>query len=151
MDSIRIIKSLECFFLEKTKSLNNCQEPTRAYITNVFKTAKKETADYSKESITIVYAKAKFEHRFDLFQNLGDWILFTRTLYPASLMTASTDYYNAIAQDSYYHCYRLMNRKWTLFEELADKFPNLVQSLQVVFIELDEKSQEPSSSLLIRT
>lgn len=149
-DSLTIIKNLECFFSDRTRTLINYQETTRAYIVNVFKTAKKETSDYSKESVTIIYAKAKFEHRFDLFQNLGDWILFAQTFYPESLQNASVEYYNAIAQDSYHRCYRLLNRQWGLFEELADNFPNLVTSLRTVFIEPDEKSQDSSPSPLIR-
>lgn len=151
IDSLMIIRNLETFFSEKTKLLKNFQEPTKAYITQVFSNAKKEKIDYSKESLTIIYAKARNEHRFDLFQNLGDWILFSRSLYPQNLNSASVDYYNAIAQDSYYKCYRIMNKKWIIFEELADRFPHIVNTLQVIFIEPDESNQDSSQSLLIQT
>ncbi len=145
---LSIFVNLEKFFVEKTISLNT-QEPTKAYIVNVFKTTNKERSDYSKESLTIVYARAKFEHKFELFQNLGDWILFAQTLFPSHLNGASTEYYTALAQSSYYKCYRLMNRKWIIFEELADNFPVIIDTLQISFVP-DETNQESSQSLLIR-
>lgn len=125
-----IVDNLENFFSEKINSLEKYQEPTRAYVVNVFKNAKKETTDYSKESITILYNQAKIKHQFDLYQNLGDWILFINSLFPESLNNASNEYYTVVAQNSYYKCYRILQGKWTLFEELADKFPSLIESLQ---------------------
>jgi hypothetical protein len=140
--SLTMINNLEMFFAERTKNLlKHYQETTRAYIVNVLKSAKKESKDYSKDSLTIIYSKAKSEQNFELFQNIADWILFTKSLYPISLNGASEEYYNALAQDSYYRCYRLLNRQWLLFEELADKFPQTVKLLQIMFVP-DEKHQQ---------
>lgn len=147
--SLTRINNLESFFIEKTKPLlKHYQEATRAYIVNVLKSAKKESKDYSKDSLTIIYSKAKLEQNFELFQNIADWILFTKSVYPISLQGASEDYYNALAQDSYYRCYRLLNRQWLLFEELADKFPQTVELLQIMFAP-DEKRQPPFWSPLM--
>lgn len=150
LGNFQITCNVESFFAEKTKSLQICRESTRAYITNIFITAHKEPVDFSNESLTLVYASAKAKYSFQTFQSLGDWILFAQSLYPNSLRDASTDYYNAIAQDSYYRCYRILNRQWVLFEELADTFPRLVSSLQEVFIEPCEISQGSSPSPLIQ-
>lgn len=146
-----VTSGIESFFVEKTKHLEGCRETTRAYVTKVFITAQKEPADFSKESLTLVYAAAKSNYSFQMFQSLGDWILFAQSLYPNSLKEASTEYYNALAQDSYYRCYRLLNRQWSLFEELADTFPQLVSSLQTILIEPSETLPGVSQSLLIRT
>lgn len=150
--SLAVIDSLESFFTEKLKLLlKNYQKPTCAYVINVFKSAKKESGDYSKDSLTIVYSQAKFEQRFELFQNIADWILFMKSLYPASLRGASEEYYNALAQDSYYRCYRLLNRQWLLFEELADKFPQLTKNLQVILLPDKTKCEDVGRSLYFST
>jgi len=140
--SLAIINSLESFFMEKIKLLKNYQEPTRAYIINVFKNAKKGSGDLSKDSLTIIYSKAKSEQCFELFQNIADWILFSKSIHPESLRGASEDYYNVLAQDSYYRCYRLLNRQWSLFEELADKFPQLIVTLQTTLIPSEIKLEK---------
>lgn len=123
--------NLEKFFSERTKYLTICQEPTKAYITNVFTKCAKN--DLSKEILTLVFAKAKMENKYELFQSLGDWILFAKSMYPESLRYASSEYYNALAQISYLRCYRILDKKWVLFEELADQFPKVVDKLQTLF------------------
>jgi hypothetical protein len=42
---------------------------------------------------------------------------------PQHLKFASKDYYDTIARLSYYSCYKIINKQWRLFEELADNFP----------------------------
>jgi len=32
------------------------------------------------------------------------------------------DYYENIARLSYYSCYKMVNRQWVLYQELADQF-----------------------------
>lgn len=131
--NLLLIPDLESFF-DKTIHLKNFQESTIAYLVNLFKTAKKQ--DYSKDSLTLIYSRAKFEQNFNLFQNLGDWILFTETLYPEHLNKASKEYYEILAQNSYYTCYRMLNRQWRLYEELADTFPRLIILLRNSFLSL---------------
>jgi hypothetical protein len=113
------------YFQDKLERLN-CQETTKAYIVSVFS---KPTVNYSKDSITILYSEAKFSYKFDKFQNLADWILFVKAIYPEHLKDASEDYYNAVAQDSYYKCYMIMNRQLKIFEEIADNFPKITKTL----------------------
>lgn len=121
------VQNLESLFSESIDKLP-CQISTKAYVTNVFSS---NVTDYSNESLTLVYSQAKFEYRFDLFQALADWILFCKTMFPENLNDASEDYYSALAQDSYYRCYKMINKKWLLFEELADQFPIVVNTLQI--------------------
>lgn len=101
---------------------------TRAYISGVLdQFLKQSTNDYSKESITLIYARAKQEYNFNMFQSLGDWLFFTKVFYPEHLNRASQEYYNSIAQISYYRCYLIINRQWKLFEEMADRFNYLTE------------------------
>lgn len=85
------------------------------------------TADFdlSKDSVTVLFAQARSKHDFLIYQNLGDWIFFSNTMASAHLHNASQDYYQTIARLSYYSCYKLINKKWKLFEELSDNFPVL--------------------------
>lgn len=124
-----IIQNLNIFFEEKTKNLTNYSNQTKAYITHMF--SSKHNIIYPHDSLTIIYAEAKSKQRFDLYQNVADWILFIKTFYPENLQNASQEYYNTLAQDSYYKCYKLI--KWELFQEISDKFPELINSLQLTF------------------
>ncbi len=118
------------FLSAQIKSLPKCQESTKSYIINVFSQPNMGENDFSKSSITLLYSNAKFAPNFSKFQRLGDWLLFVKSLFPASLSCASSEYYEAIAQDCYYKCYKLINKTWPIFEELADTFPQIVTNLQ---------------------
>lgn len=125
-----IFINLNDYFSNNIKLLN-CQEITRAYVINVFSNSKLQ--DLSKESITLIYNEAKLSYKFEKYQALADWLLFVKSLYPQSLNGASSEYYNTIAQLSYYKCYILINKQWAVFEELADLFPVLVENINNSF------------------
>jgi hypothetical protein len=112
--------NLNTYFLEKLNSLN-CNPTTKAYIVSIFSDLS-PTNDLSTESITILYSKAQSKHDFDAYQRLANWIFLCNSLYPEHLNNASLDYYHTIGKLSYYSCYRLLNRQWVLFEQLADQF-----------------------------
>ena len=97
-----------------------CHQDTRAYIVGIYDKYKSANFDLSKDSITLRLAQGQEKQDFFTYQNLGDWIFFTNTVAPQFFQNASESYYNSIAQLSYYSCYRLINRQWKLFEELAD-------------------------------
>lgn len=114
-------KNLNDFFNEVLKDLP-CRYDTKSYIISIFDKYKKNEYNLSKDSITILYASAKEKQDFAMFQNIGDWIFFCKTLYPQHLNNASEDYYRVIGRLSYNSCYRLIQRKWKLFEEMSDNF-----------------------------
>lgn len=124
--------NLERFFTEKINVLQN-REDTKAYIVSTFLKYKASEDDLSQNILALEYAKAKFEHNFNKFQKLADWILFTKSLYPESLNNASEEYYLSLAQSAYYKCYLIINRSWVLFEELADKLPDIINHLNAEF------------------
>jgi hypothetical protein len=116
--------NVNAFFSEILSDLD-CQRDTQAYIISIYDKYKSSTPDLSKNSVTLLYAEAKYQHNFSIYQNLGDWIFFSNTFAPDHLKHASKEYYDTIAQSSYYSCYRIINRQWKLFEELADNFQNI--------------------------
>jgi hypothetical protein len=113
----------------------SCQQDTKAYIVSIYDKYKSNAPDFSKKSITVLFAEAKYTHDFVTYQNIGDWIFFANTLTPGHLKYASKDYYDTIAQLSYYSCYRLINKQWKLFEELADNF-------QYIEVEVKDRLQK---------
>ncbi len=99
-----------------------CQNDTKAYIVSIYEKFVTTEFDLSKDSVTLRFAQARSKQDFLTYQNLGDWIFFANTIAPRHLQFASKEYYDTIARLSYYSCYKLINRQWTLFEELADDF-----------------------------
>ena len=123
------IISLEDFFAEKVKNVP-CEKETKAYLISTFTNFKQTTGDFSKDSVTLKYIQAQSEYNFELYQQIADWILFIKATFPKA-QNASDDYYNTIAQLSYYKCYKMLNGEWKLFEELADRFPVVVKHLNL--------------------
>lgn len=121
-----IISNINKYFENKLDKLR-CEETTKAYITSIFSKYKSQNFDYSGESITLLYSKAKTENNFLIFQNVGDWLFFCKTLYPDYLNDASPEYFDTVAQLSYYSCYKMINKKWVLYENLADDFTYLTR------------------------
>lgn len=105
---------------EETLYELRCQEETRSYIVGIYSKFRFANTDLSQDSITINYLNARHNLDFNRFQQLGDWLFFSMTLAPAHLKHASEDYYRYVCRDSYYYCFKLINKEWLLFEELSD-------------------------------
>jgi hypothetical protein len=125
--------NLNEFFYTELEKLK-CDRDTRAYVASVLTKFKTSSADLSKESITLLYAQAKFSQDFNTFQNIGDWLLYIKAFYPEHLNNASSDYYYSIGSSSYYSCYKILNKKWKLYEQLADLFPYLSLEIRKILI-----------------
>ena len=116
---------LNKFFSAELENLKCCDNDTRAYIVSILDKFKSAINDYSKDSLTIKYAEARYTQDFYTFQNIGDWLFFTNSLFPEHLKNASKEYYYSIGQLSYYSCYNLTGKKWKLYQQMADMFPIL--------------------------
>jgi hypothetical protein len=114
-----------------------CQKDTQAYIVSIYNKYISARHDLSKDSITLLFAQARNNHDFLTYQNLGDWIFFQNTLNGKHLKNASKDYYDTVARLSYSSCYKLLNRKWKLFEELSDNFLILEEQAKSKFTKLN--------------
>lgn len=114
-------KNLNYFFTEVLSTLN-CQYDTRAYIISIFSKFKNTDSDFSKDSVTLIFSQARNKQDFLTFQNLGDYIFFSKSFAKEHLRHASEEYYRTIARLSYYNCYSLTKRQLKFYEELADNF-----------------------------
>lgn len=134
-------RNISSFFEELLCDLN-CQNDTKAYIVSIYGKYKTAEFDLSKDSITLMFAQARTNQDFLSYQNLGDWIFFANTLAPQHLQSASKDYYDTVARLSYYSCYKLINRQWKLFEEMADDFIRLESQVRKLLPQLNTQTSE---------
>lgn len=121
--------SLEDFFISKIQNVPS-REDTKAYIISTLTKYKNADKDLSHSILTVEFSKAKEQYSFEKYQDIGDWILFAKSIYPKSLQNASDDYYLSMAQMSYYRCHIILNRTWAVFEELSDSLPIIINYLQ---------------------
>lgn len=119
-----------------------CQQDTKAYIVSIYGKYKTAEFDLSKDSVTLLFAQARDKQDFLCYQNLGDWIFFANTIAPQHLQFASKEYYDTVARLSYYSCYKLINRQWRLFEELADDFLTLEEQVKRRLPQLNKQTSE---------
>jgi len=124
-------KSLTNYFASELRNLK-CSDEVRAYIVSVLSAYRFSEKDLSNHSITVEYAIARNENDFQRFQTVGDYLFFANSFVPESLNGASSEYYQSVAQLSYYSCYRLMNRQWRLYEQMADRFIDLSQETRQI-------------------
>jgi len=107
-----------------------CRQDTRAYIVGIFRKYESANHDLSQDNLTLLFCQARDTCNFSIYQNIGDWIFFVESVAPQYLQSASKDYYDSLARMSYYTCYRLINKQWKVYEELADRFPTLKQQVK---------------------
>jgi hypothetical protein len=131
-----LYKNINSFFDDLLADLE-CQGDTKAYIVSIFGKYKNTDFDLSKNSITSLFAQARNKQDFLTYQTLGDWLFFSNTIAPQHLHHASKDYYDTVARLSYYACYKLINRQWKLFEELADRLPILENQVKALLPKLN--------------
>ena len=124
--NIKIFSSTQDYFIPKVEKLC-CQEPTKAYIVSTLS----KPPDLSAQSITVAFAEAKSRQEFIKYQNIGDFLLFIETFYPEYLKNASPEYFIAVAQVSYLACFKMTHRKISIYEELADRFKEIVKKLKI--------------------
>jgi len=117
---VDIIYNLNAHFSEVLIDLN-CRPDTRAYLISIYSQNHHTYYDLSQDNLSILYCQARLNNDFYLYQKIADWIFFVKTIMPAHFNN-SNDYYENIGRLSYYSCYKLINRQWLLFEEMADRF-----------------------------
>jgi hypothetical protein len=122
-------RSIPAFFQDLLTDLP-CQPDTRAYIVSIFGKYKSAEQVPSQDSLTVWFCQARERQNFDEYQKIGDWIFWLNSLAPQHLQSASKDYYHALAQTSYYTCYRLLNKQWKLYEEMADRLVILEEQVK---------------------
>lgn len=120
-------------FFDKKIDIPNCPRFTKAYIVDLFIRYIDAEDDLSNHSLTLLYKEGIESGSFDKLQNIGDWLMFTKSLYPDSLNGASVEYYDTLARSAYYKCYLILQRQWVVYEELADQFPYFTKAINESF------------------
>ena len=100
-------------FFAKLISDFDYDEKTKAYILSIFDKYTTSSSDLSKNSLTLLFFDAQNTNDFIKYQNIGDWVLYAKSILPASLSDASADYYITIGRVSYLSCYHIMNERWS--------------------------------------
>lgn len=90
---------------------------------------KKPSIDLHNTIIILEYAKAYNNYNFNKFQQIGDWILFSQSIYPNSLNGGTFEYFTSIGQISYFQCYKILKKQWKIYEELSDLLPDIIIDL----------------------
>lgn len=131
-----VFNNLTAFFEEALTDLN-CRYDTRSYLIRLYSDFRSTQNDLSNHNLTLLFSQAKLTNDFHLHQQLGDYIFWTKTMLPRHFNN-SNDYYENLARLSYYSCYKLINKSWPLYEQLADDFRTLeyqartkLQSIQI--------------------
>ena len=124
-----IQQNITDFFAELLNDLK-CQADTKNYIVGIYGKYKTTNFDLSQDSITVLFSQARNKQDFSIYQNLGDWLFYINSLGSEHLRFASQDYYDTIARLSYYSCYKLINKQWKLYEEIADLYVPLQQEIK---------------------
>ena len=118
------------FLEENLKSINTNFPETKTYINSVFIKFLNADEDLSNKNIILEFAQAKNNYNFNKFQEIGDWILYGLSIFPKYFKNASEEYYITIGQNSYYKCFKMLNNKWPLFEELSDNLELIIKNIK---------------------
>lgn len=99
----------------------------RAYLVSLFASMKSAQEDLSRESIVLAFAEARTTGEFQKFQRIGDWVVWCMSFAPESI--GARELVIDLGRLSYYACWRMTNKEWTVYEELADNLPRLTKAL----------------------
>lgn len=118
----------------KKLSVLDCEDLTKSYIIGIFIKYQNCDDDLSRDSLTLLFQNASAERNFLLFQNIGDWIFFTETLFP-EYYSSFQPYIKTLAQLSYDRCYKMIDRQWKVYQHLADDFEELTSKTRHIIRE----------------
>lgn len=104
----------------------------KAYLSGLFADQAHKPIDLSKDSLVLTYYGIRRTVDLTSLQSLGDWVLWTSTVFPEGVAEIA----ESLGRLCYYRCYRLVPA-WVVYEELADNMPTLVSQLRQAMIEDD--------------
>jgi len=130
MNNVEVVSKLGDWFSTKLQCIQY-HDDTKAYVVGVLSKYKKidEKEDLSNSSIILEYVYASETSSFASYQKIGDWVLWCSVLHPEHIK----DYRRLIlntGQMSYYSCYKIMNKSWPVYENLADSLPVIVNDVR---------------------
>ncbi len=125
---VEYVPRLDDWFRQRFEALHVSHE-ARAYLTSLFATQMRSCdGDMSRSSIVLSYATARLKGDFVSFQRIGDWVTWGLSTVPQSF--EAKEVVVDLGRLSYYACWRLTNREWKVFEEMADTLPLLSERIR---------------------
>jgi len=126
------------------------QSPTRAYLVSVFSQQSNlsKAVCQSEASLFLLFSQARLTSDFATFQDVADWIFFLNAAFEEHLKFASKEFYDGLAQSSYWSCYQLINRKWDLYRELAEDYTSIERQVKRRLEKIKISDQEKNSKSL---
>jgi hypothetical protein len=77
------------------------------------------------DSVGLAFGRANETGRFELYQDLADWILWSMTFAPEHHSGFEPLVFD-VGRRSYEACWRILRGKWEVYSELAEEFPRIV-------------------------
>lgn len=99
-----------------------------AYVTGVLAN-NSPTVIVPRSSVVLAFCEARRTGDFARYQRLGDETLFVSSVFPEAIVE-HRDLIVSLGSLSYYACYRLTQRQWTVYEELADQLPLVARAVK---------------------
>src|SRR3990167_451336 len=118
------IKCLDDWFAFRIEPVELSTE-AKAYIVGVLS----KKTEVIEKSLVPEYACARSTSDFVRLQKIGDSVLFVSIIHP-EFIRQELDLTYTIAKLSYYGCHRILDRKWPVYEELADRLPTIVDDVR---------------------
>lgn len=106
------------------------REDVAAYIVNVL--AHPLRCDMSHESVVLAFAAAKETMRFETFQRIGDWTLWSLSSNRPT-DDAVVNVYRTFGSTSYAICNSMLRGRWELYGVLANELPEVANKISQVF------------------
>ena len=119
-----VVRRLDVWFADAINGVK-CSSEAKAYIVGVL-----ARPDVPSGSIILEYAKARHAG-FHALQRLGDGVTWLAIAAPEHL-GAHENVAVGVARASYSTCYRLLSRRWKLYEELSEELPRLITDVRSV-------------------
>lgn len=113
---------MEDWFCKRLEGVEASRD-ARAYLVSLFSSMRSARDDLSKESIVLAFSEARTTGEFQKFQRIGDYVVWGLSFVPESFEVP--DLAVDLGRLSYYTCWRLTNKEWRVYEELADELPRL--------------------------
>lgn len=110
----------------------NVRQDTNAYVVGVLDGMKHGENDLSGQSLVLAYYDAVFSHDFRQFQQIGDYILWGEIFVPQSF--DEHELVMTLGRRSYRECWRLLRGQWYLYDELAERFPEISHEVRSAFV-----------------
>lgn len=124
MEELSVIPSATDWFTERVESVD-ASPAARAYVVSVLTSYVKPFPAMNVDSVVMTYAEAKKTSRFDLYQTVGDWALWSSVFRRKDEHKEVTV---VLGSMSYAACHRIVLGKWDLYVELAENLHGIASS-----------------------